>query len=108
MASRRVWGWHEVKGEVEGRFSYPALLCRRVRVVVVVRRCCREIRVDHFVLPAVRWTVPSDRDDAMSVDSDEWLRAVHDMTEWDRAVSDTEVRRSQGLCGDMEDALYEY
>lgn len=39
---------------------------------------------------------------------DEWLRAEHALTEWDRAVNDGEFRRSRGLCGDAEDARYEY
>lgn len=44
----------------------------------------------------------------MIYEHEEWLRAVHDMTELDRAVSEGEWRRSRGLCGEAEDARYEY
>lgn len=40
-------------------------------------------------------------------DHDEWRAAVADMSEMDRAVTESECRRALGLCGDREDARYE-
>lgn len=40
-------------------------------------------------------------------DYDEWRAAVVDMTEVERAVTESETRRAGGLCGDREDARYE-
>lgn len=37
----------------------------------------------------------------------EWRAAVIDMTEVDRAVTESERRRALGLCGEREDARYE-
>ena len=34
----------------------------------------------------------------------EWSRAVHAMSEMGLAATEVDVRWSQGLCGDMEDA----
>jgi hypothetical protein len=39
-------------------------------------------------------------------EQDEWHAAVADMSEMDRAVTEYDVRRSQGMCGDREDARY--
>ena len=41
-------------------------------------------------------------------DDQEWRSAVAGMTEMDRAATEMDVRHSQGLSGDREDALYEY
>lgn len=40
-------------------------------------------------------------------DWDEWRAAVVDMTEVERAVTESESRRALGMCGDREDARYE-
>jgi hypothetical protein len=36
----------------------------------------------------------------------EWQSAVAEMNETDRAATEYAERRSMGLCGDREDALY--
>lgn len=40
-------------------------------------------------------------------DYDEWRAAVAGMSEIDRAVTESESRRTLGMCGDREDARYE-
>lgn len=37
----------------------------------------------------------------------EWGRAVHGMSEMERAATEVDVRMSQGLVGDRDDARYE-
>lgn len=37
-------------------------------------------------------------------DRDEWRRDVARMTEWERHVTNSEVQRTRGLVGDVEDA----
>lgn len=37
----------------------------------------------------------------------EWGRAVHSMSEMELAATEVDVRMSQGLVGDREDARYE-
>lgn len=37
-------------------------------------------------------------------DYDEWRRAIDDMTEMQRAATETDVRHALGMCGDREDA----
>lgn len=43
----------------------------------------------------------------MDWETSEWGRAVHDMSEMERAATEVDVRMSQGLCGDREDARYD-
>ena len=38
---------------------------------------------------------------------DEWRDAVRSMTEMDRAATESDIRRADGLTGDKDDARYE-
>ena len=40
-------------------------------------------------------------------DRNEWLAAVNAMTEMELAATELEVRRTEGICGDRDDALYD-
>ena len=52
------------------------------------------------------WAPDPDADypgDPLVIEVTEWRKAVNDMTEMDRAATETDVRRADGLSGDEGD-----